>query len=63
MLDEIKEKYRLVKKKTEFIQLVAEKLNRGGLYLRNNWFSSFWSIPTSEQQKVLDILNETIKNQ
>ena len=59
----IKDKYKQLNAKQKFIELVAKELNKSALSLSRNWFSAYWSIPQSEQSKVIELLNETLKNQ
>ena len=52
--------YKIAKK---FINLVADDLGLKPLSIRNNWFSSFWAIPTQHEYRVIQLLQNTIKNQ
>ena len=62
IVDDIKAKYQQLKHKTVFIRLLAANLKKSPAYLRNQWFGT-WSIPISEQPKVLEFLNNVLKNQ
>ena len=63
MIENIKELYQEVEKKTAFIKLVAEDLGLNPQYVRGHYFSSFWTIPEDRQQRVVELLQNTIKNQ
>ena len=63
IMDDIKANYQRLNHKTVFIRLLAASLSKSPVYLRNQWFSGFWSIPISEQPKVLEFLNNVLKNQ
>ena len=63
LIDEIRIKYQQLNHKTVFIRLLAANLSKSPVYLRNQWFSGFWAIPISEQPKVLEFLNNVLKNQ
>jgi hypothetical protein len=63
LMDQIKDLYSQINKKTQFIQMAADKIGRSPKSLRNHWFSEFWSIPSEHQETVKILLKETIKNQ
>lgn len=63
MIENIKNLYTQVDKKTKFIEMVADDLEKSPLTLRNHWFSAFWSIPDEHQERVVELLQNTIKNQ
>lgn len=63
MKDNIKELWKMVDKKTEFIQAAAEDLDKSPLTLRQHWFGSFWSIPEEHQPRIVELLQNTIANQ
>lgn len=62
-IDNIKNLYSKVNKKTQFIEDCAEALGKSPLSLRAHWFAVFWSIPEEYQDKVITILQNTINNQ
>lgn len=62
-IDNIKELYQLIDKKTAFIQLVADDLKLSAQYLRGHYFSTFWSIPEDKQERIIYLLQNTIKGQ
>ena len=47
--------------KTEFTLLVAEDLKKSPNTLRNHWFSVFWQIPEKHQDRVIELLQNTIR--
>lgn len=53
MIERIKEKYKILPKKMEFIEQLANELEKNPRGLQSNWFSGFWSIPKKYQEKVL----------
>ena len=65
IMDDIKANYQKLNHKTVFIRLLAASFEKkkSPVYLRNQWFSGFWAIPISEQPKVLEFLNNVLKNQ
>jgi len=62
-IDNIKQLYKMVFHKTKFIQLVADDLGKSAKYLRGNYFSQFWNIPEQHQDRVITLLQRTIKTQ
>ena len=62
-IDEIKELYSKVNKKTKFIISLATELGKSPKACRNNWFGEFWIIPSEYHARVKELLEETIKNQ
>ncbi len=63
LIDEIKDLYSKVSKKTKFIILASVELEKSALTLRHHWFGQFWSIPEEHQSKVKELLELTIENQ
>lgn len=59
----IKELYSQLKNKKEFMEIVSDDLDKKPNTLKNWWFSGFFSIPDEYQDRVLELLKETIKNQ
>ena len=57
--------YSQINEKTEFIKLVAKECKRGANTVRTHWFSSanFYSIPEEFQDKIIQLAQNTIKNQ
>jgi len=62
-IDNIKQLYKMVFHKTKFIQLVADDLGLNAQYVRGHYFSSFWNIPERYQDRVITLLQRTIKTQ
>jgi len=62
-IDNIKRLYKEVKKKSDFLVLAAEDLNRTYNTLRHHWFGQGWQIPKEHQQRVIALLQNTIKKQ
>lgn len=62
-IDNIKELYAQLNKKTQFIIDCANDLGKSPLSLRQHWFSKFWAIPEDYQDRVVELLQNTIKNQ
>lgn len=63
MLQNIKDLYKEVKAKTEFIKAAADDLNKSPLTLRQHWFGNFWSIPEEHQPRVVELLQNTLLTQ
>ena len=63
MIDNIKELYQQLDRKTEFIEMTGNYFKKSPQYLRGHWFSSFWSVPEKYQKEVVTLLQNTIKNQ
>ena len=47
--------------KTEFIKVVAEDLGKSPNTLHNHWFARFWQIPEKHQDRVIELLQNTIR--
>lgn len=63
LIDEIKELYSQINEKTKFMEMVASDLIKKPNTLKNHWFSSFFSIPDEYQERVMELLQNTIKEQ
>ena len=63
MTDNIKQLYKEIDRKTEFIQMVADHFKKSPQYLRGHWFSSFWQVPEKYQEELIKIMQNTIKQQ
>lgn len=61
--ENIQSLYRQLENKGGFIRAVSEEFNRKPGTLQNHWFSSFFSIPEEYEDRVIDMLQKTIKNQ
>ena len=62
-MDNIKGLYPQIKQKTKFIKEVADYFGLNPQYVRGHYFSSFWTIPEDKQDRVIELLQNTIKNQ
>lgn len=62
-IENIKNLYNQLNHKGKFIELVAEDLGGKPLSIKNNWFSGFISIPDEHQDRVIELLQNTIKQQ
>lgn len=60
-IENIKELYSQLKNKKEFMEIVSSDLDKKPNTLKNWWFSGFFSIPDEYQERVLELLKETIK--
>ena len=60
MTQNIKDLFRNVKNKTEFIELLSKEFDRKPASIRNNWFASFYSIPQEHEERVVELLQRTI---
>lgn len=63
ILDNIKTLYKQVKGKTTFIKMVAEDLDKKPSTLRQHWFQMFWAIPEEHQARVVELLQNQIREQ
>tara|TARA_X000000950_G_scaffold28959_1_gene31278 strand:- start:1673 stop:1960 length:288 start_codon:yes stop_codon:yes gene_type:complete len=63
MRQNIKQLFRSVENKTEFIELLSKEFNRKPASIRNNWFSAFYSIPQEHEARVVELLQRTIAAQ
>lgn len=63
LIDEIKYNYKQIKKKGVFIRKLAvhEQIDRSAPYLKNHWFSNYWSIPKKFQMIVFRELLKQIE--
>ena len=62
-IDEIKQLYSQINKKTKWIEDTAKDIGKSPLSLRHHWFAQFWKIPDEYQPRVIELLKTTIKNQ
>lgn len=62
-IEEIKELYSQINRKTEFMVELAKALGKRPNTLKNHWFTLFWSIPIELELFVLEFLKEKIKSQ
>ena len=62
-IDNIRNLYKKVYKKTNFIGTVALDLQLSPQYVRCNYFSGLWVIPDKYQDRINQILQNTIRTQ
>lgn len=63
MIENIKSLWQQIENKTKFMEMAAEDLGRSPLTLRQHWFAHFWSIPEEHQPRVVELLQNAIKEQ
>ena len=63
MRQNIKQLFKSVDNKTEFVELLSKEFNRKPASIRNNWFSAFYSIPQEHEARVVQLLQRTIAAQ
>ncbi len=63
MTNNIKKMYSNIINKKKFIELVAKKLDKNPVSIKNHWFTGFFKIPEEEQEAVVELLQNTIKKQ
>ena len=49
--------------KFDFILLLSKEFKVKPNSIRNNWFSSYYSIPEKHESRVVEILQQTIRQQ
>lgn len=62
-IDNIKDLYSQINKKTKFIGEVAKELDLNPQYVRGHYFSSFWTIPDDKQDTIISMLQNKIAEQ
>jgi len=55
--------YSQISKKTDFIAMLAKDLGLNPQYVRGHYFSSFWTIPEKYEDRVIELLQKTIRLQ
>jgi hypothetical protein len=55
--------YHQLESKSDFIRLVAKELKKRPGTLQNHWFSGFFSVPEAHEDRVIELLQNTIKGQ
>jgi len=65
MIENIKKLWKQIDNKTNFIVMAANDLDKSPNTLRHHWFSNsgFWSVPEEHQPRVIELLQNTIKEQ
>lgn len=61
--DDIKALWKQVKNKTDFIERLANDLEKSPLTLRQHWFGSFFAVPADLRVKVKTAIENEIKAQ
>lgn len=64
-IDNIKSLYAQVNSKSKFLIATAEDLGKRAGTLKSHWFSDsgLWSVPEEHEDRVIELLQKTIKNQ
>ena len=63
MNQNIKQLYNQIDNKFDFILLLSKEFKVKPNSIRNNWFSSYYSIPEKHESRVVEILQQTIRQQ
>lgn len=63
MQENIKQLFNQIENKFEFILLLSKEFKVKPNSIRNNWFSSYYSIPEKHESRVVEILQQTIRQQ
>jgi hypothetical protein len=59
----IKKLFNQIKNKKEFVFLLAQEFELKPNSIRTGWFSTYYSIPEKHQNRVVEILQNTITQQ
>ena len=63
MQENIKHLFNQIENKFDFILLLSKEFKVKPNSIRNNWFSSYYSIPEKHEQRVIELLQNTIQRQ
>lgn len=63
MNQNIKELFNQIDNKFDFILLLSNEFHVKPSSIRTNWFSTYFSIPEKHKDRVLQLLQNTIKQQ
>jgi len=63
MQENIKQLFNQIDNKFDFIILLSKEFKVKPNSIRNNWFSSYYSIPEKHESRVVEILQQTIRQQ
>ena len=63
MNQNIKQLFNQIDNKFDFILLLSKEFKVKPNSIRNNWFAAYYSIPKKHELRVLEILQNTIKQQ
>lgn len=55
--------YQKINDKSQFIKDVAKDLDKKPGSLQNHWFSRFFSVPESHEDRVIEMLEDAIEKQ
>ena len=63
MVKNIKQLFPQIENKYEFILLLSNEFKIKPSSIRTNWFSTFYSVPNKHQDRVIELLQNTIQRQ
>ena len=63
MQENIKHLFNQIENKFDFILLLSKEFKVKPNSIRNNWFAAYYSIPQKHESRVLEILQNTIRQQ
>ena len=63
MNQNIKQLFIQIENKFDFILLLSNEFKVKPNSIRNNWFSSYYSIPEKHESRVIELLQNTIQRQ
>tara|TARA_R110000822_G_scaffold271860_1_gene394434 strand:+ start:85 stop:291 length:207 start_codon:yes stop_codon:yes gene_type:complete len=63
MNQNIKHLFDQIENKQGFVILLSNEFKVKPNSIRNNWFSSYYSIPEKHEQRVIELLQNTIQRQ
>ena len=63
MKQNIKQLFNQIENKFDFILLLSKEFKVKPNSIRNNWFSTYYSIPEKHESRVVEILQQTIRQQ
>ena len=63
MNQNIKQLFIQIENKFDFILLLSNEFKVKPNSIRNNWFSSYYSIPEKHEPRVIELLQNTIQRQ
>ena len=63
MKQNIKELFNQIDNKFDFILLLSKEFKVKPNSIRTNWFSTYYSIPEKHESRVVEILQQTIRQQ
>lgn len=63
MNQNIKQLFNQIENKKDFILLLSNEFKVKPNSIRTNWFSTYYSIPEKHESRVVEILQQTIRQQ